>query len=133
MPIIGQMDPLEVVRAWDASLREPDWALARSLLADDATYTTPHSPPEEAITCASADEIVSLMRSWKGQLPDVEVVEWIEHGDSIVVRLRQPAFGDDADWYQVLWVDAGVVEALEDHPTRESAIEAVDARGRRTG
>jgi len=31
------------------------------------------------------------MRSWKGKLPDVEVVEWEAVGDHVLARLRQPA------------------------------------------
>ena len=32
------MDAMNVVEAWDRSLRTGDWGTARSLLADDATY-----------------------------------------------------------------------------------------------
>ena len=60
-----------------------------------------------------------------GNLPDVEVVAWESRGDHVVARLRQPAFGDDADWFQVLSVRDGVIASLEDHPTRESALAAL--------
>ncbi len=42
-----------------------------------------------------------------------------------MAHLRQPAFGDDADWFQVLSVRDGVIASLEDHPTRESALGAL--------
>ena len=95
------------------------------MLADDATYTAPGSPEDGGISCTTPDQIVALMRSWKGKLPDVEVVGWEPREDHVVAHLRQPAFGEDADWYQVLSVRNGVIASLEDHPTRESAMAAL--------
>ena len=115
-------DPLRVVEAWDRSLRSGDWERARAALADDATYEL---PDDEAASCTNADQIVALMRSWKGKLPDVEVVAWEPIGSSVLARLRQPAWGDDADWFQVLRVDDGLIRRLEDHPTREEALAAI--------
>jgi SnoaL-like domain len=115
-------DPMRVVETWDASLRTGDWEAARATLADDATYDV---SGDEPITCANADQIVALMRSWKGKLPDVEVVEWEPVGPSVLARLRQPAWGEDADWFQVLTVDEGLIRRLEDHPDREAALAAI--------
>lgn len=118
------MDAMEIVGQWDRALRAGDWRAARSLLADDATYTAPEAPEDQRISCTTPDEIVDLMRSWKGKLPDVEVVEWETVGDHVLARLRQPAFGDDADWFQVLSVPDGLITRLEDYPTRQSAAVA---------
>jgi hypothetical protein len=68
---------------------------------------------------------VGLLRSWKGQLPDVEVVTWEEVGDHVLARLRQPAFGEDADWYQVLSVREDLIVRLRDFPTQDAATVAL--------
>ncbi len=115
---------METVEAWDRSLRAGDWPPARALLADDATYTTLEAPEDYRVACTSAEQIIELMRSWKGQLPDVQVVDWEVVGDKVVARLHQPAFGDDADWFQVLAVLDGLIAGLEDYPDRESALHA---------
>lgn len=114
---------MPVVETWDRSLRAADWERARSVLADDATYVA--QSEEGTVTCSNADEIVALMRSWKGALPDVEVVEWEPVGSSVLARLRQPAWGDDADWFQVLTVQDGLITRLDDHPDRETALAAI--------
>jgi hypothetical protein len=114
---------MSVVETWDRSLRAADWESARQVLADDASYLT--EAENGALTCTNADEIVALMRSWKGKLPDVEVVEWEPVGSSVVARLRQPAWGDDADWFQVLTVEDGLITRLDDHPDRETALAAI--------
>jgi hypothetical protein len=116
-------DPMSVVEAWDRSLRAADWEAARSVLADDATYLT--DSEDDAVSCTNADQIVALMRSWKGKLPDVEVVQWEPVGPSVLARLRQPAWGDDADWFQVLTVEDGLITRLDDHPDRETALAAI--------
>lgn len=112
---------MDAVLAWDAALRAGDWAAARAALTDDATYTSPAMPEDVRIDCASPDEIVDLMRSFKGQMPDVEVVEWEPHGESVIALLRQPEWGDDSDWYQVLTTRDSRIASLADHPTHESA------------
>jgi hypothetical protein len=117
-------DPMSVVETWDRSLRAADWQAARSVLADEATYVT--QSEKGTVTCTNGDQIVALMRSWKGKLPDVEVVDWQPVGSSVVARLRQPAWGDDADWYQVLTVEEGLITRLDDHPDREAALTAVE-------
>jgi hypothetical protein len=94
------MDSMQVARVWDGSLRAADWDGARAALADDAKYLG-LGGDDEQMTCGTADEIVGLMRSWKGKLPDVEVVNWETFGNQVLAQLRQPAWGDDADWYQV--------------------------------
>ena len=109
---------MQTVGRWDQSLRDGDWELARSMLADDATYVA------SEIDCRSADEIVDLMRSFKGQMPDVQVIEWDVRADHVIARLRQPAFGDDADWYQVLDVHDEKVSRLRDFGSKEDAIAA---------
>lgn len=115
---------METVQAWDRALRGGDWEASRALLTDDATYTTPEASEDERIMCETPDEIVDLMRSWKGKMPDVQVVEWDAVGDHVVARLRQPAFGEDADWYQVLSVRDRLIAKLRDYPTREAAFDA---------
>jgi hypothetical protein len=111
-------NPMGVVEIWDRALRAGDWEAARAALADDATYT---ALDDEGATCTGAEEIVGLMRSWKGTVPDVEVVEWETIGSSVLAHLRQPAW-DDATWFQVLTVKGGLIRVLEDHPTREAAL-----------
>jgi hypothetical protein len=117
------MDAMSVVEAWDRSLRDGDWERARSLLADHATYMGSEEIDAD-FNCENADQIVDLMRSWKGELPDVEVVEWETVGASVVARLRQPAWGEDADWYQVLAVESDLITRLEDFRTSDSAFAA---------
>jgi hypothetical protein len=126
------MTPMAVVERWDAALRAGDWSAARALLTDDATYTTPEAPdPDYNIACETPDEIVDLMASFKGQLPDIEVVTWAEHGECVVARLRQPEWGADLDWWQVLWVRGGRVARLVDYAKEESALAAVARPGPR--
>jgi hypothetical protein len=117
---------MSVVETWDRSLRLADWEAARSVLADDATYLIPE---DETLSCRKADEIVAFMRSWKGKLPDVEVVEWEPMGSSVLARLRQPAWGDDSDWFQVLTVEDGLIHRIDDHLDRETAVAAIERGG----
>jgi hypothetical protein len=121
------MKAIEIVEAWDRSLRDSDWNLARSLLADDATYTVPDAPEDERISCNTPDEVIEFLRSLKGELPDVQVVEWEPLGDHVLARLRQPAFGDEAEWYQVLSVHDDLIVRMEDYSTRGAALAAVRA------
>jgi hypothetical protein len=114
-------NPMAVVEVWDRALRAGDWDTARTALSDDATYVALN---DEDTTCTNAEEIVGLMRSWKGKVPDVEVVEWETIGSRVLAHLRQPAW-DDATWFQVLTVEAGLIRRLEDHPTREAACVAM--------
>jgi hypothetical protein len=113
-------NPMAVVEVWDRALRAGDWDTARTALADDATYVTLN---DEDTTCTNAEEIVGLMRSWKGKVPDVEVIEWETIGSRVLAHLRQPAW-DDATWFQVLRVEGGLIRRLEDRPTREAALAA---------
>ena len=89
--------------------------------ADEATYVALN---DEDTTCTNAEQIVGLMCSWKGKVPDVEVVEWETIGSSVLAHLRQPAW-DNASWFQVLTVEGGLIRGLEDHPTREAALAAM--------
>jgi hypothetical protein len=117
----AETEPMAVVEVWDRALRAGDWDTARAALADDATYVALN---DESATCTDAEQIVGLMRSWKGKLPDVEVVEWETISSSVLAHLRQPAW-DDATWFQVLMVEGGLIRRLEDHPTREAALAAM--------
>jgi hypothetical protein len=117
------VDTMEVVEAWDRSLRSGDWDTARALLFDHATYVAIQPAPPEA-TCATADEIIEMMRSFKGEVPDVEVVAWGVVGTCVVAWLRQPAFIPRSDWYQVIAVRDGRIASLADYPTREEAAAA---------
>jgi hypothetical protein len=118
---------MAVVERWDAALRAGDWTTARQLLADDASYHAPEADPEYRIDCETPDEIVKLMADFKGTVPDVEVVEWAEHGDHVLARLRQPAWGTDADWYQVLTVRGDRVAEMVDYASEASALAAIGA------
>jgi hypothetical protein len=120
------MTAMDVVERWDRSLRIGDWDAARALLAEDATYTAPGAPEGRAVDCATPDDIIALLRSFKAKLPDVEVVEWDPRDDCVIARLRQPAFGEDADWFQVLWVTDTLIAKMEDHPSLESAVAAAE-------
>jgi hypothetical protein len=118
---VADTNPMAVVEVWDRALRAGDWDTARAALADDATYT---ALDDEGATSTGAEQIVGLMRSWKGTVPDVEVLEWETIGSSVLAHLMQPAW-DDATWFQVLTVGGGLIRRLEDHPTREAALAAM--------
>ena len=109
------MDTRSTVMDWDTALRDSDWEKARSLLADDATYIASDPP----INCSSADEIIDLMRSFKGVNPDVELIDLDAIGDHAIVSLRQPAW--DWEWFQVITVADEHIARLEDFATREAA------------
>ena len=117
---MGQTD---VAEAWDRCLREGDWARARELLTDDATYVAV-PPLQSDAPCTSPDQIIDRMRHWKGQLPDVEVVAWGTVGECVVAWLRQPFFRHHAGWYQVIVIRDGRVAGLTDFATREEAAAA---------
>ena len=105
---------------WDTALRDSDWEKARSLLSDDATYVASDPP----INCSSADEIIDLMRSFKGVNPDVELIDLEAIGDHAVVSLRQPAW--DWEWFQLITVDGEHIVRLEDFVTRDAALAATE-------
>lgn len=113
---------MEAVQRWDRSLRDADWRRARAMLADDATYTAPDF--EGAVDCDSPDSIIAFLSSIKGEMPDVLVVEWEQEGHRVIARLRQPAFGDDSDWYQVIEVRNEKIARMTDFPSREAALAA---------
>lgn len=113
------MSTESTVMAWDSALRASEWETARSLLTDDARYSA--SDPD--IECATADEIVDLMRSFKGVNPDVEMLALEVMGDSAIATLRQPAW--DWEWFQVIEIADDHIAKLEDFPTREAALASV--------
>ena len=110
------MDTRSIVMDWDRALRDSDWEKARSLLSDDATYVASDPP----INCSSADEIIDLMRSFKGVNPDIELIDLEAIGDHAVASLRQPAW--DWQWFQLITVDGEHIVRLEDFVTREAAL-----------
>ena len=112
------MDVRARVMTWDAALRRGDWDEARAQLADDATFAGTEGP-----RCGSADEIVALMREFKGTVPDIELLELDVQGDRAIARLRQPAW-DDAEWHQVLVVRDDRIASLTDFDTHEAAVAA---------
>jgi hypothetical protein len=122
------MNALSVVERWDSSLRAGDWELGRSLLTDDATYPAPEADAEYRVDCASDYEIIELMTKFKGVNPDVEVVEWAEPGNRVLARLRQPAWGPEAEWNQVLTVRGSGSPSLstmgQRHPQRPPSVAA---------
>ena len=113
------MDTRSTVMAWDTALRYADWERARSLLVDDATYVASDPP----INCSSADEIIDLMRSFKGVNPDVELIDLDAIGDHAIANLRQPAW--DWEWFQLITISDDRIARLEDFATREDALAAV--------
>jgi len=89
---VADTDPMAVVEVWDRALRAGSWDTARAALADEATYVALN---DEDTTCTNAEQIVGLMcSSWKGKVPDVEVVEWETIGSSVLAHLRQPAWAN---------------------------------------
>jgi len=114
------MDTRSTVMAWDTALRYADWGRARSLLTDDATYIAPDPP----IDCAGPDDIIELMKSFKGVNPDVELLDLEVIGDSAIASLRQLAW--HAEWFQVITVADDHIARLEDFATREAALAAID-------
>jgi hypothetical protein len=113
------MDTRSTVMAWDTALRDAKWDRARTLLTEDATYVATDPP----IDCASPDEIIDLMRSFKGVNPDVEMLDLEVVGDHALASLRQPAW--DWEWFQVITVADGHIARLEDFATREAAEAAI--------
>ena len=61
----------------------------------------------------------------EGQAPGRQVVEWEPIDSSVLAQLRQPAWGEDADWFQVLTVEEGLIRKLEDLNDREAALAAI--------
>ena len=114
------MDTRSTVMDWDKALRDSDWEKARSLLSDDATYVASNPP----INCSSADEIIDLMRSFKGVNPDVDLIDLEAIGDYAVASLRQPAW--DWEWFQLITVDGEHIVRLEDFVSREAALAATE-------
>ena len=108
------MDVRARVMTWDAALRRGDWDEARAQLADGATFAGPDGPRS-----GSADEIVDLMRSFKGTVPDVELLQLDVRGDRALAHLRQPAW--DAEWYQVLIILDDRIVDLTDYDTLAEA------------
>ena len=86
---------------------------------DDATYVASDPP----INCSSADEIIDLMRSFKGVNPDVELIDLDAIGDHAIASLRQPAW--DGEWFQLITISDDRIARLEDFATREDALAAV--------
>jgi hypothetical protein len=116
---VADMSIESTVTAWDRALRASEWETARSLLTDDAVYTAPDPP----IDCATPEEIIDLMRSFKGVNPDVELLGLEVVGDHALASLRQTAW--DAEWFQVITVKDEQIARLEDFSTRESALAAI--------
>jgi hypothetical protein len=46
------------------------------------------------------------------------------HGDRVIAPLRQPAFGDDSDWYQVIEVRDEKIARMIDFSSRGAALAA---------
>ena len=115
------MTALDIVKQWDAALRRGDWGAARALLDDSATYHTPEAEEEWNIDCHGGDEIVALMAAWKGKASDILVMEWAEHGNRVMARLRQPDWGDDSDWYQVIGVEDERITSFTDFMSEGNA------------
>jgi len=113
------MDTRSAVMAWDTALRYADWERARSLLTDDATYIASDPP----IDCSNAEEIIDLMRSFKGVNPDIELLDLEVTGEHAVASLRQPAW--DWEWFQVITLADERITRLEDFATREAALAAI--------
>ncbi len=113
------MDVRSTVLAWDTALRRSEWETARSLLIDDAVYIATDPP----INCTNADEIVDLMRSFKGVNPDVELLELEVIDDHAVASLRQPAW--DWEWYQLIQVEGERITRLEDFATYDDAVRSI--------
>ena len=122
MPLEDYFPPMgtrSTIMDWDSALRDADWEKARTLLADDATYVAVDPP----IDCKGPDDILDLMRSFKGVNPDVELLDLEVTGPSGIAALRQPAW--DWEWFQLITVDGDHITRLEDFPTRESALAAL--------
>lgn len=112
------MSTESTVMAWDDALRRSAWETARTLLTEDATYTADDPP----IDCTTPDQIIDLMRSFKGVNPDVELLELEVVGDTAIASLRQPAW--DSEWFQLIKVRDDHIARLTDFSTRESALAA---------
>ncbi len=113
------MDVHATVMAWDTALRQSEWETARSLLDDGAVYVATDPP----INCANADEIVDLMRSFKGVNPDVELLELEVIDGHAIASLRQPAW--EWEWYQMIEVEGGRITRLEDFVTYDDAVRSI--------
>ena len=107
----------DIVMAWDAALRNGNWEEARSRLADHATWTAFGDR-----VCHDPDQIVDMLRSFKGVNPDVEMLhlEAIDR-ERAVAHLRQ-TWGDKQEWFQVLTVRGERIAHIEDYPSRDEAV-----------
>ena len=115
------MTAMEVALAWDGALRNDDWAGARALLADEATYTAPGAPEGQRSDCMTPDAIVAFLRDAKGKVPDAEVLNWTDVGNQVLAHVRLPIPGHPTEWYEVLAVAEGRIAELRAYPTLEAA------------
>ena len=109
------MDTYQTVMTWDESLRSGDWELARSMLSDEACWFG----PDRDLTCDCPEEIIDLLRSYKGVNSDVAMLGLEILGNQAVAHLRQPDWGEE--WFQVLTVDGGRIVLMEDFPNEPTA------------
>jgi hypothetical protein len=115
------MSTRDTVMAWDAALRRADWDEARTYLADDATWGGPWGE-----RCETPDAILELLRSWKGQVPDVELIDLEVVGDQAIAHLRQPAYNPPGLWFQVLTVGDERIVRMDDFDSLEDARASLD-------
>jgi len=109
------VDTYQAVMTWDGSLRQGDWELARSMLSDEACWFG----SDRDLICQGPNEVMELLRSYKGVNSDPELLELEVLGNQALAHLRQPDWGEE--WYQVLTVDGGRIVLMEDFPDETTA------------
>ena len=74
------------------------------------------------IRCETPEQIIDLLRSFKGVNPDVELSELEVVDERALARLYQPLW--DEEWFQVLTVHQGRISHMEDSSSRPDGFAA---------
>jgi ketosteroid isomerase-like protein len=106
---------------------------ALELISEDFVAEIPSSMSAEPDVYEGHDGARRYFAGFDGLIEDVhfEPIEFVEHGDAVIVRLRftgrGAASGIEVEQHAavVVWVRDGIVTAMQPHPDMEAAREAL--------